>query len=363
MNVKKLAPVGVTCVLWAVLSTASQAITIRHDQPDLAYTALGTAYDSVAALRINALDGTFGCSGSKLLGSDFLVTAAHCLEGATSIDVSFGNQMTGFFSNSSAVPAEGWQIHPDWNPANIFNGGDLALVKLPSGSYPDGFGLYTDQSRDFWVETNVDLAGFGVTGTGFAGEDFYDGQKRRATNAIDGLWNENYLATDFTYPLTRRFGIDLLGSRQLTTHEGGMCFGDSGGALLMDGKLAGINSFIINGTGTVVCDYIDAFGHLRVSQYAGWINDTIANWGSSLVSSLTGSAPSVPSGISLASSPILPRASIEDFPLTPDRNPANVPEPSSALALSVLGAGLTVRSRLRVNAHTTSESDLPVNQT
>ena len=334
MGIKKLVPLGFTCVLWASLSTASTAITIRHDRPDSAYTNLGTAYESVAALQITSAEGIFGCSGTKLRGVNFIATAAHCLDGATSIDVSFGNQMTDFFRNDSAVGAESWRLYDDWEPNNLLNGGDLALIKLPeNGNYPNGFELYRDQTTDSLVGLNVDMVGFGRTGNGLSGEGPIDGNKRRATNLLDGLWNEYYQATDFTYPFFGTIGFDLLGSREVTRNEGGICFGDSGGGAFLEGRLAGIHSFIIS-RGTVSCDYIDAFGHLRVSKYADWIDLAIASWGNVSANNSTGSSANL-TNLNLPGLLIFPKARLEDS--------ANIPEPSSIISLTVIGAWLAIR--------------------
>jgi secreted trypsin-like serine protease len=47
--------------------------------------------------------------------------------------------------------------------------------------------------------------------------------------------------------------------------------GDSGGGLFLDGKLAGINSFVSAEDGKTNSSYGDESGHTRISLYREWI--------------------------------------------------------------------------------------------
>ena len=49
--------------------------------------------------------------------------------------------------------------------------------------------------------------------------------------------------------------------------------GDSGGGLFLDGKLAGINSFVMAADGKTNSDYGDECAHTRISTYKKWIEE------------------------------------------------------------------------------------------
>ena len=51
--------------------------------------------------------------------------------------------------------------------------------------------------------------------------------------------------------------------------------GDSGGGMFINGKLAGINSFVTAADGTTNSDYGDECCHTRISIFAKWIKDHI----------------------------------------------------------------------------------------
>ncbi|MHC4548183.1 MAG: S1 family peptidase [Planctomycetota bacterium] len=265
----------------ALLAPAADAGTIRHDRAPVLYTNLASQpfADPVGKMTI----GGSLCSGTYIGqagGAHWVLTAAHCVAGATPGMITFdlSNSGGGVHGASQII------VHPGWT-GSLLGGNDLALVRLSSAPtvapapYANG-GL-------FGVDAELGLvgvhAGYGRWGTGLTGAIFPAGTERAGTNVIDvegsaliplfGGGVDTILADDFDNPS----GLDVnpFGSPFPTNLEIQIAPGDSGGPLfaLFGGLpwLVGVHSFFGQIDGSLNADYGDIGGSTRVSAFAGWI--------------------------------------------------------------------------------------------
>lgn len=120
----------------------------------------GGAFDGVAQLTIKLSNGNLDvCTGSLLSGGLYVLTAAHCVDKAVGMDLSF---RSGDFTAKSASIV----LHPGW--AGILGtGADIAVIKLDRVVPVSGALLSTtnDIGKDFLV------VGHGSTGLGPQGRD------------------------------------------------------------------------------------------------------------------------------------------------------------------------------------------------
>lgn len=324
--------------------------TIRHDRDPQAYLNLGNeaAFAGVGRFDITKWEPGFTGSGT-LVGGQWVLTAAHLFEHSTDVKFNVGGREYG---------VAGWVNHPKWR-GDVRRGGDLALVKLAepvSGIAP--VPLYTGNRE---LGATATFVGYGRTGNGVTGAESYDGLKRAGRNAIDGTLRRGSITHQATFvgklPKSAQVFVadfdnptspadNVLGSPIPDDLEYLISLGDSGGGAFADfgdGRgqvLVGVHSFGEIPDGDDDSDYGDVTGHMRVSRYAKWARQILRRdaLGRRIDLSTPGVTPAWAASAGLREMP--PDAAS----LSPGGGPITVvPEPSAAVLLTGLAAGLLRR--------------------
>ena len=233
-------------------------------------SAISEQYPWMVSLQRNpssSLNDHF-CGGS-LIAKDWVLTAAHCLDGQSfssfRMYVGATNSETG--EGGELRTAEWFVLHPDYNSDDFSN--DVAIIKLSSASTKKPISLIeTETNQSLTKNDSLRVIGWGLT------EDGND----------DSLPAE-LLEVDVSYQADSdcraRYGEPYDGYWNLAICAGeanggkDSCQGDSGGPLMVnngDWVLAGVVSW---GSG---CGVAGNFGvYAEVATYLDWVSDRINN--------------------------------------------------------------------------------------
>lgn len=238
----------------------SYAGTIRHDVDDSKYLNHASKYKNVVRIYgniKNPKEQKLEISASAvLIKPRWILTAAHV--------VTCSKEQYIVIDADKKYNLDLVIIHKDFNqniPVSMY---DIAIGRLSSDVEEiDQFPLlYSDTKEE---KRTCTISGYGMYGTGLTGAKTFDSQKRAGTNKIIFV-NEHLLMCDMTKDKKSQTILEFLPAH-----------GDSGGGLFIDGKLAGINSFVTSTDKNPDSNYGDESAHTRISTFKPWIIETIKN--------------------------------------------------------------------------------------
>jgi secreted trypsin-like serine protease len=206
------------------------------------------------------IDNAYFCGGS-IIDEEWILTAAHCVDGARTVDVVMGahNIRDGSEATQVTMTSTDLKAHEQYSPSTIMN--DIGIIKLPSSiSITSAIKTVplTNQKTTTLVGEMVTLTGWGKDSDSAGGissvlrEVTVPIQAYSKCSGVYGnLWNEDYLVC-----------VDTAGGK-------GSCNGDSGGPMNKDGMTWGVTSF----GSSLGCEEGYPSGYTSVSYFWDWIKD------------------------------------------------------------------------------------------
>jgi hypothetical protein len=239
-----------------MLCSISSAGTIDPNKPDAKYIEYGTKHECVLQIggnyKVNDSDTKPFFASCVLIKPRIILTAAHVLDGAGEVFV---------VDNSNNKIKVIFALHlNEWN-RDVFGNSDIAIgfleEEISINFYPK---LYDGDNE---IGKICSISGFGITGNYIKGFSISDNKKRAGSNIIDEIFN-GMLVTSVTND--RKTDLEFL-----------IAYGDSGGGLFIDQKLAGINSGIMTDgkDKNLNSDQQDFATHTRISIHKKWIESTV----------------------------------------------------------------------------------------
>ncbi|XP_034476078.1 serine protease 3-like [Drosophila innubila] len=201
--------------------------------------------------------------GGVIIGTEWLLTAAHCTADASGVLVYYGSTERKSAKLYQYVPKTKFIEHPDYSYSPLTN--DIALINTPVltfNEYYNKIELPSISSRYSSYAGQQAIA----SGWGYTSQWVYDISDTLQYTTLDIISVE---ACESIYG-------DVVASSKVicvaTTNKKTTCSGDSGGplVLLSTGKLIGVTSF----SSIYGCEYGDPAGFSRITSYLGWIKES-----------------------------------------------------------------------------------------
>jgi secreted trypsin-like serine protease len=193
-------------------------------------------YPWFAYLSIDKSDGSYMCGGS-LIADKFIITAAHCMDGAKSVTIVLNTNVLSPLP-STAILKHGVNIyiHSNYDPDKIEN--DIAMIELDT-SIQDIAPAVLNVNPEPQTGRQFQIIGYGTTS--YKGKSVYT--YREAT-----VYGVDKTTCESAYN-----SANMTGKICASVPQGGVdsCQGDSGGPLFNGNKIYGLVSYGQKGCGTV----------------------------------------------------------------------------------------------------------------
>lgn len=235
-------------IILIFFSKISISGTVDPKISDTRYIDYGKKFTCVAKIKGIVEKENF-ISSCVLISNHWALTACHVVENADEIKIELNNKD---FEIKKIITNKKFK-------KEIMAYHDIALcyseISFGLDNYPN---LY---DGEYEKGKKATICGYGMTGTFSEGAIKFDEKKRAGTNLISEIYRNCLICNNYNDPNTE---LEFV-----------IATGDSGGGLFIDGKLAGVNSYVFCKKNLKNSSYGCGSAHTRIKIYKKWIEDNI----------------------------------------------------------------------------------------